>query len=97
MGPQSEPLAKAILELQTKQAELRAEKKRIAKDLRNALRKKRRLKANARQLTDEDLVAVLMMRRDARDMAVSSVKPGSALPSNADIAAEVPSPPVPTP
>ena len=27
VGPQSEPLAKAILELQTKQAELRAEKK----------------------------------------------------------------------
>jgi hypothetical protein len=60
------------------------------------LRKKRRLKANARQLTDEDLVAVLMMRRDARDMAAANVKPGTAVPSTTDIAAEVPAPPMPS-
>ena len=95
VGPQTEPLAKAILDLQAKQAELQPEKKRIAKDLRNALRKKRRLKSNARQLTDEDLVAVLMMRRDARDAATANVRPVAAVISSTGTAAEASSPAVP--
>jgi molecular chaperone GrpE (heat shock protein) len=77
-APVKEPLAKAILQLQAQQAELREEKKRIAKELRNAMRKKRRLKNNARQLTDEDLVAVLLMRREAKEAILAS---GAAVPS----------------
>ena len=40
--------------------------KALAKDLRNAERKKRRLRDRARQLTDDDLVSVLMMRKDLK-------------------------------
>ena len=52
------PLNKHILQLKDQQAALLASRKRLQKDLRNAERKKRRLRDRARQLTDDDLVSV---------------------------------------
>ena len=42
-------------------------KGQFQKDLRNAERKKRRLSERARKLSDKDLVAVLMMRKNQRE------------------------------
>ena len=59
-------LSASIQQLKTKQAELRSQKKQWAKNLRNAERRKKRLRQRARQLTDEDLVQVLMLRKHQR-------------------------------
>ena len=55
-------LNSAIGSLKAEQARLKEEKKRLAKELKNQQRRKRRLKSSARQLSNEDLLAVLMMR-----------------------------------
>ena len=60
-------LAQRIQQLKDEQAALRDHKKSISKELRNASRRTTRLRAKARQLTDEDLVHVLMMRKERRD------------------------------
>ena len=56
-------LLKSIDRLKDEQAKLRAEKKKVAKDLRNAEKKRSRLKKRARQLSDVDLVTVLQIRK----------------------------------
>ncbi len=50
--------------LKREQTEARRVRQKIARDLRNAQRRKRRLKTKARMLTNDDLVAVLLMRRE---------------------------------
>ena len=45
---------------------MRADRKRIQKELKNAQRRKRRLKDKARQLTNTDLVELLLMRQAER-------------------------------
>ena len=52
-----------IQKLKQDQADARKVRQKIAKDLRNAQRRKRRLKTRARMLTNDDLVAVLLMRQ----------------------------------
>ena len=52
----------SIGRLKEEQAALRAEKKKVAKALKNAEKRRSRLKKKARQLSDGDLVAVLHMR-----------------------------------
>jgi len=71
-----------ILELKAAQAQMLEDRKRLKKDLRNAEHKRKRIKERARQLTDENLLAVLMIckeqRRDptARDsMSAASTTP----------------------
>ena len=74
-------LSASIHQLKTKQAELRNQKKRLAQDLRNAERRKKRLRTRARQLTEEDLVQVLMLRKQQRaeraSMEVASTTTGA--------------------
>ena len=67
-GNQNEPVALCdrIKELKAKQAAMLAERKRITKDLRNHEKRRKRLKANARRLSDEDLTEVIRMREDTR-------------------------------
>ena len=62
-----DPLGAQIEALRKEQQELKDQKKRLQKDLRNAERKKKRLSERARRLTDKDLVAVLMMRKNQRE------------------------------
>ena len=80
-------LTAAIGKMKKKQAELRNQKKQLAKDLRNAERRKKRLRTRARQLTDEDLVQVLMLRKQQRadrsSVEVSSTASGSTSSSTA--------------
>ena len=49
--------------LREEQEKLRADRKRVQTDLKNAQRRKRRLKGKARQLTNTDLLEVLLMRQ----------------------------------
>ena len=56
-------LADSILALREEQLRVRADRKRVQKELNNAQRRKRRLKDKARQLTNADLVEVLLMRQ----------------------------------
>ena len=48
--------------LKHEQATMRAAKKKITKDLKNAERRRKRLRKRAKQLSDDDLIAVLRMR-----------------------------------
>ena len=48
---------------------LRETKKKIAKDLKNAQRRTRRMQRRAKTLTDEELLSVLRMRAARRDVA----------------------------
>lgn len=57
-------LMKQIEALKKAQADARKSRQLIARDLRNAQRRKRRLKSKARMLSNDDLVAVLMMRKE---------------------------------
>ena len=56
-------LAESIMALQEEQEKLRADRKRVQKDLKNAPRRKRRLQGKAHQLTNTDLLEVLLMRQ----------------------------------
>lgn len=58
-------LLKEIESLKQAQTEARKARQKLARDLRNAQRRKRRLKVKARMLSNDDLVAVLMMRKEA--------------------------------
>ena len=62
-----DPLGAQIEALRKEQQEMKEHRKRLQKDLRNAQRKKSRLSQRARKLTDKDLVAVLMMRKNQRE------------------------------
>jgi molecular chaperone GrpE (heat shock protein) len=57
-------LSEGITTLRHEQAKLRAERKRVAAELKNAQRRKRRLRTKARQLSNEDILAVLLMRQE---------------------------------
>ena len=50
------------MKLREEQTAQRAERKRIAQELKNTQRRKRRLQSRARQLTNSDLMEVLLMR-----------------------------------
>ena len=61
-GDQRKTLNEWILKLREEQTAQRAERKRIAQELKNTQRRKRRLQLRARQLTNSDLMEVLLMR-----------------------------------
>jgi len=61
-----DPLSAQINKLREEQQALANNKRLLAKELRNAQRKKQRVRSRARQLTDADLVAVMMMRKEQR-------------------------------
>lgn len=69
-----DPIAAGLEALCKQQFKLRKERKDLARQMKNAKKKVQRLKTRARQLTDDDLVAVLMMRKTA---ASSKAEPGA--------------------
>ena len=69
-----DPIAAGLEELSTQQLKLRKERKDLARQVKHAKKKVKRLKLRARQLTDDDLVAVLMMRKSA---AEAKAEPGA--------------------
>ncbi len=62
----ADPLERQIADMKANQDRMRAERRRIAAELKVAEKKKSRLRKRAKLLTDEDLVQVLMMRKAAR-------------------------------
>ncbi len=65
-----------VLGLKRKKAEIRKERKDISRNLRNAERRTKRLKEKARLLSDNDLLSVVVMRRDraAKEDGTSSAE-----------------------
>jgi hypothetical protein len=59
------PLQKHIKQLREEKNVLRKEKEQVSRALKNAEKKRMRLRQKARQLSKEDLVAVLQMRAAA--------------------------------
>ena len=55
------------MKLREEQAEQRAERKRVTAQLKNTQRRKRRLAKRARQLTNADLVELLLLREADAD------------------------------
>ena len=73
-------LLEKIKELQDTQKALKEQKKKCALEMKNAMKRKKRLQVNASQLSDSDLVEVLRMRRAKKEgvQAVSSTQPSEA-------------------
>jgi hypothetical protein len=65
-----EQLGASIERLKREQDDVRASRKRVTKELKNAQKCKQRLKKRAKQLTDSDLVSVLQLR--ASEKAVTA-------------------------
>ena len=74
LGKLSPTLDTKIQDMRAAQKNMKLEKKRLAKDLRNAEKRRRRLRTRARELPAEDLLEVLAMRqvRDAETAAATS-------------------------
>jgi len=62
---QQSDLFASIERLKKEQKDLKAEKKRVAAELRNAEKRRKRLRQRAKQLSDADIVQVLQMRQAA--------------------------------
>jgi hypothetical protein len=65
-----EQLGESIARLKREQDDVRANRKRVTKELKNAQKRKQRLKKRAKQLSDTDLVSVLQLR--ASEKAVTA-------------------------
>ena len=59
------PVNQKVADLKRKQEEIKAEWKKVMKELKNEERKRARLRAKAKQLSAEDLVQVLALRATA--------------------------------
>ena len=66
-----------------------ADRKRVQRELRNAERKRSRLREKAKMLTDDDLVAVLKLREERRERPPSVPVPGEATVLADSLVAEV--------
>ena len=80
--PSAPSIADRIGALKAQQLEVQRQRKDIQKSLRNAERRRQRLKAKARQLTDDDLVAVQMLRGNKKGYA--ELDAASAAAASAD-------------
>ena len=66
------PLLAGIARLKEEQKAPRAERKRVAKELKNQEKKRSRLRTKAKQLTDEDLLQVIHLRAAAKADAAAT-------------------------
>ena len=62
-------MLKKINELRMTQLALKSQKKQCAAEMKNAMKRKKRLQNKASQLSDTDLVEVLRMRKAKKDSA----------------------------
>jgi hypothetical protein len=86
--PAQETLLESIKRLKDQQAAMKAAKLDIVRQLKNATKRRHRLKKQARQLTDKDLVEVLQMRKEAIP-AVAVGEPTAAAAVNEEIVEDV--------
>ena len=92
----ADPLKEQIDALRAQQARVRQEKKDLSKAVRNATKKQQRLRRRTRLMSSEDLVAVLLMRKEAADRSTdvhagsaSTAPPGTVSQSSGDPPAAV--------
>ena len=72
-----DPLRQKIAKLKEEQETLRKARKEVRKQMKNTKRQQTRLRHRARLMSDEDLVAVLLMRK-SRKAAAESGKRGAS-------------------
>ena len=72
-----EPLLQKIQRLKTEQAEIRKNRRQVTRDLRNAEKRRTRLRKRARQLSDSDLRAVLQMRATPPEPPAAEAAPAA--------------------
>ena len=70
-----------IKELQDTQRALKAQKQKCAQEMKNAMKRKKRLQGKASQLSDSDLVEVLRMRKAKKETITPSECPAAAVAS----------------
>ena len=75
MGESGSDLLQKIKELQDTQRALKAERKKCAQDMKNAMKRKKRLQGKASQLSDADLVEVLRMRKARKETVAAAESP----------------------
>ena len=90
-APPARDLGRDIERLKAEQAEARVARRLISKNLKNLERRKRRLKQKARQLSNQDLVQVLMLRQAPKS---ADDQPPDAAGAAAEDASPVPTDPV---
>ena len=81
-----------ISELKKQTLELRATRQKVAKELKAAQRKNKRLKERARSLSEEDMLQILVMKRSRGTDTGSSDAAGSSTPGSTGSAASTPIP-----
>ena len=69
-------LTEYLQKLKTEQQAAKQERRKLATEIRNAERRKSRLKKRAKLLTDDDLLQVLMIRKSARESHLTDMAPG---------------------
>jgi hypothetical protein len=69
-----EQLGESIERLKREQDAVRATRKRVTKELKNAQKRKQRLKKRAKQLSDTDLVSVLQLRASEKAAAAAAAE-----------------------
>ena len=67
-----------VQDLKTQTQRLREDRQRVAKDLKAAQRKNRRLKERARCLSEDDMMSILLMKRMKPTAATSNTKAASS-------------------
>ena len=82
--PAQETLLESIKRLKDQQAAMKAAKVDVQRQLKNATKRRQRLKKQARQLTDKDLVEVLQMRKESIP-AVGDGEPTAAAALNDEV------------
>ena len=65
-GAGKSTLLDRINELRRNQLELKMQRKQVAKDMKLAMKKKKRLQLRANQLSDADLIEVMKMREETK-------------------------------
>ena len=78
---QGSELLSGIARLKAEQKGLRDERKRVPKELRNAEKKRQRLKRKAKELADKDLLEVLELRAVSKTAKSASAPAAAPSPS----------------
>lgn len=94
--PGAVTLTTKIDSLKKRQANMLKEKQQLAKEIKNAERKRRRLKDKAKMLTDSDLIAVLRLRQE-KAAATAAASSSSSTATHPDIAVPAEAEPIACP
>jgi len=85
IGGQRDKLQDLIVTLRGERERIKDSKKVLSKQLKNAQRKKQRLKKKAKELSTTDIIDVLIMRKTAQDALKAKgdqTKPSKSSPSS---------------